>query len=286
MSKLFKKILDIPIPYAVVIGVITFVLIVLTIQGEITFLFASGLVVLALFFMLQAYLGSIVLKTVFSSMIVVYCAAIYTSAVMSIHGNIIEPFLLTIAAVTLFLAQSYDKNKINYGLRSRPLWSSILVLLLVSFKLSFILSDYSFMIAEIIGLNILVIYIAIWRFWLNNSTKTKINSPKIVKEEVIEKFKFIHIESQLNAKESKWLNVDKKKSNAYPYIYNEVLKAYEEGLHLIFISTLNTDKFYDVEEIKINKAKSIPYMYIEDKENHYLHDAIEGFIEEIKRGRD
>lgn len=285
MKKLFKNLLDIPIPYAVVLAVVATGLIVLTVQGEITLQAAFGFSLLALVLGLQFFLGSVVIKGVFSAFIVLYMSSIYTGAVMAIHGEIVEPFLLTIAAVTIFLAQTYKKDRLNYGIRSRALWSSLLVFVLVSVKLAFTLSGFSFLLTEIIGLNVLVIYIAIWRFWLNNAKKTRMTFPKIEKEEVIEKFKFIHIESRLNARDSKWvgLPIDSKDENAYPYIYNEVLKANEEGLSLVFVNKLFADKLFDVEYVKVNKARNIPYMYIEDKNNEYMLDALEDFSEEVYR---
>lgn len=283
MRKLLGRLLDIPISYAIVIGASITMLTILTIQGEITILFALGIIMLASLIILQAHLGSVVIKSIMAFMVVIYSASIYTNAVMSLHGNIVEPFLLTIAAVTLFLAQTYDRKNLNYGIRSRILWSSVLAFTLVTLKLSFILSNYSFLVAEVIGLNLLVIYVAIWRIWLNNSKKTKVISPNVEREEVIDKFKFIYINDRLNARESKWIGYDLKKSNAYPYIYSEVLKANDEGLNLILVSTLVTDRIYDVEEIDLNKATSIPYMYIEAKENDYMNDAIEGFAEEVQR---
>lgn len=285
MKNLFKKMLDIPIQYSIVIGVSITILIVLSVQGEITPLFALGFAVLALLFILQAYLGSVVIKSILASLVVIYSAAIYTDAVMSLHGNIVEPFLLTIAAVTLFLAQTYDKKNLNYGIRSRILWSSMLAFLLVTLKLSFILSNYSFIVAEVIGLNLFIIYVALWRLWLNNSKKTKVISPNVEKEEVIDKFKFIYIKDRLNARESQWLGFELKRNNAYPYIFSEVLKANDEGLNLVIVSTVVTDRVYDVEEIELNRATSIPYMYIEAKENDYMDDAMEGFAEEVQRKR-
>lgn len=285
MKNLFKNITNIPIPYAVVIGIVTTMLIVLTIQGEITLGAAIGVGVIATLFILQMYLGSIVLKTIIGFMVVIYSASLYTSAVMSLHGNIVEPLLLTIASVTLFLAQTYSSKNLNFGLRSRVLWSSVLAFTLVSLKLTFILSNYSFIITEVIGLNMLVIYIALWRLWINKSKKTKMVYPEVTDEEIAEGFKFIYIENQLDARASKWVGdkYDKNNSNAFPYIYSEVLKAKESGLHVVFISKKMTNKIYDIEEVKFNKANSVPYMYIEAKEKDYFNDAMEGFSEEISR---
>lgn len=281
--KSLKKILDIPIPYAIVIAVTAIILIVLTAQGQISIAAVIGIALIAALIVANIHLGSVVIKSVLASIAVVYSAAIYTDAVMSLHGKIIEPFLLTIAAVTLFLAQTYDSKRLNFGLRSRQLWSAVLAFVLTSFKLAFILSGYSFLITEVIGLNIIVIYILLWRLWIRNSKKTRISMPTITKEEVIGKFKFIYIENKLDAANYKWIGKDEKDSNAYPYIYNEALKADEEGLSLVLVSNLSTDKFYDVKEIEINKSKVVLFMYIEAKENTYIHDALEGFAEEIQR---
>lgn len=285
MKKLLKSTTNIPIPYAIVIGLVSTILIILTFQGEITVGAAIGAVIISGLFISQMYLGSIVLKTIIGLMVVIYSASIYTSAVMSLHGNIVEPFLLTIAAVTMFLAQTYSSKNVHFGLRSRVLWSSVLAFVLVSLKLAFILSNYSFLITEVIGLNILVIYIALWRLWMSKSKKTRIIYPEISKDEVFGGFKFIYIENQLDARTSKWVGdkYDKKNSNAFPYIYSEVLKAKESGLHVVFISEKLTNRIYDIEEIKLNKAVSIPYMYIEANKKDYFNDAMEGFSEEISR---
>lgn len=283
--KILKKLLDIPIPYAVIFGVITTALIVLTAQGELTPLTTAGLAVLTLLFGLQMYLGSVVIKSVLAAVVVIYSAAIYTSAVMSLHGNIVEPFLLTIGSATLFLSQTYDKNKLYYGMRSRALWSSVITFSLVALKLAFILSGYSFMITELIGANLLILFIALWRLWLHHSSKTSLVEPEIKSVEDVESFRFIYIETKLNSENKKWLNgkLKKKENNAYPYIYNEVLKANEKGLHVVFVYTVSSNNIYDIGEIKTNKANKVAYLYVESKDGEHMQKALEDFSEEISR---
>lgn len=285
MKNIINKLTNIPIYYTLVLGVVLIFLIFATVQGQIS-IFASIGILIALFLVyLQAVYGSTIIKSVLAVIVLLYSASLYTSTVMSIHGNVVEPFMLTVAAVTLFLSQTYNKKHINYGLRSRALWSSVLALTLASVKMAFILTDYSFILTEVIGLNILIVYIALWRVWTNNSKKTKINVPIVEKEEIIEKFKFIHINNSLDVQDKTWIgdSFDKKNSNAAPYIYSEVIKADEENLNVVFLDETKTDRIYDIGEVKIHKAKALKFMYIQAKEKHYLPDALEGFAEEILR---
>lgn len=281
MKNLLNKITNLPIQYMLIVAVLSIFMIISMIQGTMSIPFAIGLVVCSILIAMQFYLGGIVVKSIAAIIAVIYLSSIYTSVVMGVYGFIVEPFLLTLAAVTIFVSQTYSKKNIHFNLRSRPLWSTLLAFLLVTFKLSFIITGYSFIVSEFIGLNLLIVYIVLWRFWLNKSKKTKIIAPKVESEETLENIKFIKISAELDAKNSRWK--DYKNENAYPYIFSEVIKAAEENLYVVFISTLKTDRVYDVEYIKINKSKSIPYMYIEAKESHYIEEAIEDFIREIKR---
>lgn len=273
--KLLKKMLDIPIKYSIIFGIISTILIVLTVKGEITIPLTITFIVLTLFATLQMHFGSIVLKTILSSIVVLYSASIYTSAVMSLHGNIVEPFLLTVAAVTLFLAQTYDKKRIYYGIRSRALWSAVLAFLLVALKLSFILSQYSFMVTELIGANLLILFIAIWRLWLHISSKTVMIQPEVVRVEDGE-YRKIVINTKLDMDNKFWLNgkLKKREKNAYAYIYNEVLLAKEAGLQVVFVYNGSSSKFYDVGEVKVSKKNKVKYLYVESKEEIVPDSAI------------
>lgn len=284
--KIIKKMLDIPIKYTIIFGLIATILIVLTVQGDITWPITIGISLITLLVVLQMDLGSIVIKTIISSIIVVYSAAIYTSAVMSLHGNIVEPFLLTIAAATLFLAQSYDKKRMYYGIRSRALWTAVLVFLLVALKLSLILSEYSFMITELVGANLLLLFIAIWRLWLHNSSKTIMIRPTIEKMEDEEKFRKIYLETKLNARNKVWLNgfLKKRQNNANAYIYHEALKAKEEGLQVIFIYTKSTSNIYDIGEIKLSKRNKIKYLYLESESGIIPPEALNDLIRKDEKG--
>ena len=191
---------------------------------------------------------------------------------------IVQPFLLTIAAITSFLALTYSSY--NLSLRSRPLWSAILSIIIVSIKSGFIISGYSYLVAEIVGLNVVVIFIAIWYYWANNSRKSKIIYPEILEEKINNGYKYIYINERINVDTKNWLNKSKKSENAYPYIYTEVMKAKEEKLTLILVSTLNTDRIYDVGYVNINKDR-IPYLYMEAKKDIYTDDIITQFEKEI-----
>lgn len=284
--KLLKKILDIPIHYTLLSVFVLFSLVYLTIKNELSIPFAIGILVVASLFALQFYFGSIVIKSVISTIIIVYSASIYTTIVMSADGNIVEPFLLTIAAATLFLAQTYNKKRMYYGMRSRVFWSALLVFLLASVKMSLIMSGYSFMVTEFIGLNILIVSIALWRLWLHNSAKTSFVEPEIVKIEDKDGFRIIQINTKLNAELKIWANgkVKKKENNAYPYIYNEVLKAKESGLNVVLVNVKKSNNIYDIGEVQTNKANKLKYLYIEAEDGKIPAKALVDFKEEIARG--
>lgn len=283
MKKMIKGLLNIPIPYALSAGVVALILVVMTVQGQLTILGAVVVSILAALVGLQFHLGSIVIKSALSIMAVFYTIAIYTDIVITVHGNIVEPFLLSIASVTVFLAVTYNSKRYNYGIRSRALWAPIVSTIIVSVKMAFILSGYSFIITEIVGLNLLVILIALWILWMGKADKTKIVKPAVIKEETLEKFKFIHIENRLNVVKNVWLDMEARNENAYPYIYNEALKANEKGLSLVIVSKATTSKIYDVGEIELNKSNKLLYLYMEAKENDYVEDTMESFIEELSR---
>lgn len=283
MRKLFSKLLNIPVPYVIAFSITTFILSVLAYKNTVNTLSVTVIAVVGLLLGLQMHLGSVVLKSVISGTIILYIVSLYTYLISSIHGYVTQPFLLSLAAVAFFLAQTYDKTY-NFALRSRSLWSLVLTSTLVIIKLFLTLSGMGFWITETIGLNVLIIYIIVWRLWINNSSHTKIISPTVSKEIVEGDYKFIHIQEQLDAVNNVWIGERfTKKANAYPYIYNEVMKAHEEGLTLILLSERYTSEIYDLGEIKINNAKKIPYLYMEAKEKDYFDEIILRFTKEITR---
>lgn len=283
MKKLLSKLLDIPVPYVIAFSTTVLIFSVLIYQDSVNPLSVIGIAVVGLLLGLQMHLGPVVLKSVISGTMVLYVVSLYTYFVSTIHGYVTQPFLLSMAATTLFLAQTYDKTY-NFALRSRRLWSLILTSILIIIKLFLILSGLSFWTAEAIGLNILIIYIVVWRLWINNSSYTKIINPIVSKEIIEGNYKFIHIQDRLDAVNNVWIGERfTKKANAYPYIYNEVMKAHEENLILILLSEKNTNEVYDLGEIKINNAKKIPYLYMEAKEDDYFDEIIIRFTNEITR---
>lgn len=230
---------------------------------------------------LQFHYGSVVVKRVISIFTIVYLSAFYTYIVTNTSGEITQPFLLTIAAVTGFSAFTYDKSYL-YGLRSRKLWATVLAILLVTVKLTIITVGFGFWIAEFIGLNFVIIYTLLWRMWAKSSKKTKVNPPKINREEKDDKYKYIYIDGKFNSKTNSWVG-EFKNGNAYPYIYSEVMKAREENLTLVLISETSNEEIYDKGEIVINKAKHIPYIYMEDKDKLNFKEIMEDFENEINK---
>ena len=229
---------------------------------------------------LQSYYGSIVFKRIASVFIVLYTTSIYTYLVSSVIGLVTQPFLLTLAGTTLFLSATYDKNY-KYELRSRKLWGTLLAIILVIFKLSVILTGFSYLIAEFAGFNLVVIYTLLWRLWVRNSKKTRIAAPKIVREESDEKYKYIYISNRLDAVKNLWLGSDFiKNRNAYPYIYSESLKAKDDKLTLVIISERNNNEIYDLGEIELNKAKLINYLYMEAQDTEQVQAILGNYESE------
>lgn len=266
--KILKSITNIPVPITIALVASLVSIFMLTLSGQADIASILLLVILGAGIGLQAHYGSIVIKRVASVFIVFYITSVYTYLVSSVIGLVTQPFLLTLAGVTLFLSTTYDKDY-KYELRSRKLWGTLLAIILVIFKLSAILTGYSYLIAEFAGFNLVVIYTLLWRLWVRNSKKTKIITPNILREESDEKYKYIYISNRLDAVKNLWLGSDFiKNRNAYPYIYSESLKAKDDKLTLVIISERNNNEIYDLGEIELNKAKLINYLYMEaqDKE--------------------
>lgn len=279
--KRLLKILDVPIPYMIAASMSAIILIYLRFTGVLSVL-ELILASTALFLIAsQIHYGSIVIKNVIGFAINLYLISLYTQVIISIYGLVIQPFFLSWAMFTIFLAQTYSKQR-NYELRSRILWGSIMLAMLIVVKLIVVFNDLGFWIAEIIGLNFVVIFILLWRLWVNNSKKTKINEPIIIHEEMRDKFKFYYIKNQLDVQKNEWkLTVP---TNAYPWIYSEVMKAYDKKLLAVFISTSNDNNIYDLGEIKINKAVVIPYLYMEAQSEDRIIDVLENFNKDIEQG--
>lgn len=279
--KVFGKVLDLPTSYTIPIALAMIVSIGLLISNPSNILGVIMVVIIGGLITLQAHLGTVVVKSVISGFIVMYTASLYTDLIMNTKGYVTQPFMITIASISLFLAQTYGSKVYTAGLRSRAFWSSVLAVLLFTFKSAAILSNSSYLVAEVVGVLSLVLFILAWRTWLFKSKKTKINKPSIIKSEEIESFNFIHIEDTLRFNELTWENKDSKHANAYPYIYNEVVGAREKGLTLVIVSEAVTNNLYNVGEVFVNKTSSIPYLYVEAKEKCYIEDIMSQFVDEL-----
>lgn len=279
MKKIINKIFNMS-PQYTIITLATFLILIAMITNE-SIKITDMLVVLiiSVLIILQIRLGSVVFKTTISWLIIIYVTSMYTYLVINTYGYITQPFLLSISSVTIFLAQTYTKSY-NSGIRSRNLWGSILAILLISFKSAIIFNGNGFWLAEVIGLNLLIIYIFAWKIWIDNSNKTKIIEPDIIEKYDIGNYKYIYIKDKLDAVNNLWINNDESK-NAYPWIYSEVMRAHEENLICILISKSDTSEVYDVEKINVNMSKKIPYLYMEAKDEHYIDEILMRFEEEL-----
>lgn len=269
-----------PIQITITLVALLVSIFVLILNGQADFASILLIIILGLGIGLQSYYGSIVFKRIASIFIVFYVTSIYTYLVSSVIGLVTQPFLLTLAGTTLFLSATYDKDY-KYELRSRKLWGTLLAIALVIFKLSVILTGYSYLIAEFAGFNLVVIYTLLWRLWVRNSKKTKIITPNIVREESDEKYKYIYISNRLDAVKNLWLGSDFiKNRNAYPYIYSEALKAKDDKLTLVIISERNNNEIYDLGEIELNKAKLINYLYMEAQDTEQVQAILGNYESE------
>lgn len=272
--KILKSITNIPVPITIALVASLVSIFVLTLSGQVDFASILLIIILGVGLGLQSYYGSIVIKRIASIFIVFYITSVYTYLVSSVIGLVTQPFLLTLAGITLFLSTTYDKDY-KYELRSRKLWGTLLAIILVIFKLSVILTGYSYLIAEFAGFNLVAIYTLLWRLWVRNSKKTRITTPNIVREESDEKYKYIYISNRLDAVKNLWLGSDfVKNRNAYPYIYSESLKAKDDKLTLVIISERNNNEIYDLGEIELNKAKLINYLYMEAQDTEQIQAVL------------
>lgn len=278
--KILKSITNIPIPITIALVASLVSIFVLTLSGQVDFASILLIIILGVGLGLQSYYGSIVIKRIASIFIVFYITSVYTYLVSSVIGLVTQPFLLTLAGITLFLSTTYDKDY-KYELRSRKLWGTLLAIILVIFKLSVILTGYSYLIAEFAGFNLVAIYTLLWRLWVRNSKKTRITTPNIIREESDEKYKYIYISNRLDAVKNLWLGSDfVKNRNAYPYIYSESLKAKDDKLTLVIISERNNNEIYDLGEIELNKAKLINYLYMEAQDTEQIQAILGNYESE------
>lgn len=283
MKTKLKSILNLPIEFAAPLIIVFALVITMLIQGSIGLPQFLAISVIGILISMQLFMGSVVVKSVLAFAIVLYMSSLYTWIVMGTYGYIIQPFLLTVASVSTFLAQTYSKDNYQFSIRSRQLDSSILAIVIVLAKLAAILNDIGLWVAEVIGLNVIVLYIIVWRVLVNNSKKTKKVPPIIIEEEHkdTDNLKYIFISNTLDVQNNKWKGMDKE-YNSLPYIYNEVLKAYEEKKYLVIVSRAKTSEIYDIGEIVLAKNKKIPYLYLESKDDTFRYAIIGKFKAQIE----
>lgn len=286
MKYKLKSLLNLPIEFTVPLAIMFALVITMVLQGSIGLPQFLAISVIGILISMQLFMGSVVVKSVLASAVVLYMASLYTWIVMGTYGYIIQPFLLTIASVSTFLAQTYSKDNYQFGLRSRQLDASILAVVIVLVKLASILNEIGLWVSEAIGLNFLVLYIIVWRVLVNNSKKTKKIAPIVLEEESkdIDNLKYIFISNTLDVQNNKWKGMDKE-YNSLPYIYNEVLKAYEEKKYLVIVSRAKTSEVYDIGEIVLSKNKKIPYLYLESKDDTFRYAIVGKFKAEIENLR-
>lgn len=287
MKKLLKRLLGLPVGYAIGAGVAIVLLSMAYFQGVLDYSTAVIVIGIGLVIALQSHMGSVVIKTVLGLSFIMFTTSYYTVIVMNEHQLVVQPFLLTLASITAFIAQTYSSKDYTHGIRSRTLWTTLLSLILVSIKITIISIGNGFWVAEIIGLNTLVLFIAIWRYWVKNSRKTKIIEPSVISIIDKESIKEIYINNTLDYEDMVWTRGSfYQPKNAYPYIYNEVMKAYEEDKLLVIISKLVTSNIYELGEIKVHRSKFIPYLYMEAGSGELVRDIYEDFFNEVNSNKD
>ena len=285
MKNVFKKLLSIPSSIVLSAAVSLATIAFLAIQGNLDAGKAMAVSLIGAIVGMSYHYGSVVVKSAVSAFLILYLVSIYTFLVSNIYSLITQPFLLSLAAIAIFLAQTYGEPY-TMGIRSRSLWSLILGITVMSIKIAFLFMGFSYWVIEALGLNILTLFISLWRLWIRNSKKTKIIEPEVVREVIDSKFRYVYISHKLNMKDKTWDKENKSSTcNAYPYIYNKVIKAYEEDVLLVIVSEADTSELYDLGEIIINKSTKIPYLYMEAKEKYYFEEIIERFTSEITLGK-
>lgn len=283
MKKLLKKILDIPVQFFIAIAIGIALIYVASLQGQLTLEIGFLIIAVSVIVASYLYIGIKAVKIVFSIVTILYLTSIYTSVVMSATSFVAQPFLLTIAGITGFLAITYDSKYYTFNLRSRSLWASILIFILFSIKATMLISGFGFWTAEATGLIITIAYSLVWRHWTINSKKTKIVEPSVLNTEDDGMLRKIYINNTLDVREQIWTRGSfYKKENSYPYIYNEVMKAKDDNKILVIVSKLVTSSIYDLGEIKENKSQTIPYLYMEAKNDTNSEEIINRFLNDIK----
>lgn len=284
MKNVFNKLLSIPSAIVLSVAVSLATIAFLAIQGNLDVGKALAVSLIGAIVGMSYHYGSVIIKSSVSAFLILYLVSIYTFLVSNIYSLITQPFLLSLAAIAIFLAQTYGEPY-TMGIRSRSLWSLILGTTVMSIKIAFLFMGLSYWTIEMLGLNILILFISLWRLWIRNSKKTKIIEPEVVREVIDSKFRYVYISDKFNMKDKTWDKENNSSGNAYPYIYNKVIKAYEEDVLLVIVSEADTSELYDLGEIIINKSTKIPYLYMEAKEKYYFEEIIERFTSEITLGK-
>lgn len=286
MKNFIKKILNLPVYFYIALALSGLFIYSAKSQGLLdyqTLLIIIGLGVLIFSYL---YSGINALKISASIGVVIYITSLYTVFISIQNQMIVQPFFLTIASITGFLSQTYEEDNHIYDLRSRSLWTTILIIILFLIKTSLVLFNVKYWVVEALGIIIAIAYTYSWKHWIRNSKATKIIEPSILEREVEGVFNKIYINNTLDVNEQIWTRGSfYKTENSYPFIYNEVMKAREEGQLLMIVSKIATSNIYDLGEITVNKSTKIPYLYIEAKNDTYYDNIVERFIKEITRSK-
>lgn len=273
---MFKKITEVN-PLFLIMGMFSLVIAVSAYQNKFSFGEMAILIVMSGCLMLAVHYGTVVIKILMSFITVLYFISLYTQTVTEIYGYITEPFLFSLSQIFIFLAFSYRKSQ--YSLRSRPLWTAILAIFLATIKISLIISGFSLLATEVISFVLLAIFILIWAFSIDKNRKTKISPPEIKREFDLEEFHVIEIGNKFDYESLKWqgINYNKKNENSNPYIFTKLSDCHEKGQTLVLWSTNSNFNEKKILDIYFNKAKSINYIYISSKDEHYLEKTLEEF---------
>lgn len=280
--KIVKKILNAPVQLFIAIIVGMIIMYAAKVQSELTFNLAIAILAFSILASLYMYYGTLVAKNTIGFILIIYIVSIYSTLVSSHNSMIAQPFFMSLASIFIFLSVTYNENHYNYNLRSRSLWTVVLAVLLFTVKMTMITLNISFWYAEATGLLITAIYSYAWTHWVKTAKKTKITEPIIlnVKDESL--IRRIAINNTLDMDTLTWTRGSfYTPENAYPYIYSEALKAYNDGKLIVIESKLVTSNLYSIGEIVNHKASKIPYLYIEVKNGENAEEMIDRFIGEV-----
>lgn len=259
MKKIMSKILDLPTSVYAGIGFIIFFGIFLYTQGSLTVNQVLWVAIIVLYGVATYSYGSALIKGTVSVFVMLYLNSITSTGIMIVTQDyFVQPFMITILIYALFLSFTYSTKHLNYGMRSRWLWATILTTSYSLLKI-FLIADLNinYILVELFACLYSAIFIALWLLWLNKSKNTKVNAPNVISVDSNENYVYIAINESINStfisktrRTFKWAS---SQLNAYPWLFEQAVKAYDEGKKTLIIYTKHKSS---VENIVINRPST------------------------------